>query len=230
MKISHTIRIKQCLLLAQASSCHLRSRAAILVDPERGVISEGVEHSPFPKGRFCGSTDINGQHVRFCLRDGIAAHCHITDSLDYDHAKTIRVGDDRTYIAEFDEAAAKLPAMIREWGAAFPPHPAGTRDDVGCHHAEMNALCNAAKAGLSTDGSWVYVTDEPCLMCAKHLHAAGVIQVMWALVVPLPGSRGRETPPAGAGAKYLAEQKVTMLRIEVQPESEPAYPPTEGPT
>lgn len=220
MQISHTLRIQQCLLLAKASGCHLRSRAAILVDPDHGIIAEGIEHPPLRQKHFCGSTDINGHHVRFCLRDGIAAHCRITESWDYDHAKTIIVGTDKTYIAEFGEAEAKLPAMIREWGTEFPPHPKGTRDDVGCHHAEMNALCSAALAGRPTEGSWLYVTDEPCLMCAKHLHQAGVIQVV------LPGKRPPFTRDnealTGPGGRYLAEHNVGVLLVEVQPAVEPA--------
>ncbi len=54
----------------------------------------------------------------------------------------------------------------------------GTRMEVGCHHAEQNVICNAAKHGVRTDGAWIIVTGEPCLMCAKMLHHAGVSKVV----------------------------------------------------
>lgn len=54
----------------------------------------------------------------------------------------------------------------------------GTRLEVGCHHAEMNVICNAAAAGVSTAGAWIIVQCEPCLMCAKLIHHAGVTKVI----------------------------------------------------
>jgi len=53
----------------------------------------------------------------------------------------------------------------------------GTRCEVGCHHAEANALMNASRRGISTYGTWCAVTRDPCLMCAKLLHHAGVMRV-----------------------------------------------------
>jgi dCMP deaminase len=56
--------------------------------------------------------------------------------------------------------------------------PSGQRIEVGCIHAEQNALCNAAAEGRSTIGLWAIVTGEPCLMCAKLLYQAGISQVV----------------------------------------------------
>lgn len=41
-------------------------------------------------------------------------------------------------------------------------------------HAEHNAVADAAKRGVSLDGSIAYVTHYPCLNCAKLLAASGV--------------------------------------------------------
>jgi len=30
----------------------------------------------------------------------------------------------------------------------------GTRMEIGCHHAEMNVICNAAASGVATRGAW----------------------------------------------------------------------------
>ncbi len=54
----------------------------------------------------------------------------------------------------------------------------GTRMEVGCHHAEMNVVCNSAASGVRTQGAWLIVTGEPCVMCAKLLHHAGVAKVI----------------------------------------------------
>jgi dCMP deaminase len=61
-------------------------------------------------------------------------------------------------------------------------------EDAGClivdnhcvrtNHAEMNALAQAAKHGVSLDGSTAYVTNLPCTTCAKALIAAGVVRVV----------------------------------------------------
>ena len=45
----------------------------------------------------------------------------------------------------------------------------GTRMEVGCHHAEMNVICNCAASGVPTKGAWLVVTGEPCILCAKLL-------------------------------------------------------------
>ena len=57
--------------------------------------------------------------------------------------------------------------------------PSGSSCEVGCHHAEMNALLNALRLGHSTLGASIIVTCEPCLMCAKMLHHAGIGRVLY---------------------------------------------------
>ncbi|MCB9567357.1 MAG: cytidine deaminase [Myxococcales bacterium] len=54
----------------------------------------------------------------------------------------------------------------------------GTRMEIGCHHAEMNVICNAAASGVATRGAWIIVTGEPCILCAKLIHHAGIARVI----------------------------------------------------
>ncbi len=54
----------------------------------------------------------------------------------------------------------------------------GTRMEIGCHHAEMNVVCNAAASGVATRGAMLIVTGEPCMMCAKMIHHAGIGKVI----------------------------------------------------
>ena len=46
-------------------------------------------------------------------------------------------------------------------------------------HAEMNALLNAMKKGVSVQGSTAYVTHRPCPECTKHLNQAGVAEIIY---------------------------------------------------
>lgn len=56
--------------------------------------------------------------------------------------------------------------------------PSGTRMEIGCHHAEMNVICNCAASGVPTQGAWLFVTGEPCILCAKLIHHAGIACVI----------------------------------------------------
>ncbi|MBM4059941.1 MAG: cytidine deaminase [Planctomycetes bacterium] len=56
--------------------------------------------------------------------------------------------------------------------------PSGERMEIGCHHAEMNVICNAAANGVPTRGAWLIVTGEPCVLCAKMIHHAGIARVL----------------------------------------------------
>jgi len=46
-------------------------------------------------------------------------------------------------------------------------------------HAEMNALAQAAKRGVSTKGATLYCTHKPCIHCSKVLINAGIIAIYY---------------------------------------------------
>lgn len=46
-------------------------------------------------------------------------------------------------------------------------------------HAEQNCLLQAAKIGVSCDGAEIYVTCQPCNMCAKMIINAGIRRVVY---------------------------------------------------
>ncbi len=41
-------------------------------------------------------------------------------------------------------------------------------------HAEQNAIAQAARFGVSTNGATIYCTMEPCINCAKLIVASGI--------------------------------------------------------
>ncbi len=57
-------------------------------------------------------------------------------------------------------------------------------------HAEMSAITDAARLGLSTKDTILYSTTFPCHICAKHIVAAGIERVVF--LEPYPKSYAKE--------------------------------------
>ena len=47
-------------------------------------------------------------------------------------------------------------------------------------HAEANAISKVAKSGNSSQGATLYITDSPCMECAKLIIQAGIKRVVYA--------------------------------------------------
>jgi dCMP deaminase len=56
----------------------------------------------------------------------------------------------------------------------------GTMQEI-CYaiHAEQNAIIQAAKLGISIDGSTLYCTHQPCSVCAKMIVNSGIKRVVF---------------------------------------------------
>jgi dCMP deaminase len=59
--------------------------------------------------------------------------------------------------------------------------PSGERHEL-CRglHAEQNAIIQAAKHGTNIDGSTLYCTTHPCIICCKMIINAGIVRVVYA--------------------------------------------------
>ena len=57
--------------------------------------------------------------------------------------------------------------------------PSGERHEL-CRglHAEQNVILQAALHGISTKGSILYITNQPCIICAKMLINAGIGEII----------------------------------------------------
>jgi deoxycytidylate deaminase len=104
-----------------------------------------------------------------------------------------------------ETARAKAEAYAADLVEKHPPIESGTRMERGCHHAEMNVVCNAAAGGVQTAGAWLIVLAEPCMMCAKLIHHAGITKV----IVVDGGYLGGK-----AGVEYLRENGVKVQEVE----------------
>lgn len=78
----------------------------------------------------------------------------------------------------------------REYKAKYPSYEdfVASRDFYDLHgkwsvtnelHAEQNAILFAAKNGIATAGSSLYVTFSPCVHCAKVIVSAGIKKVFY---------------------------------------------------
>lgn len=57
-------------------------------------------------------------------------------------------------------------------------------------HAEMNAICDAARNGVSIRDSSLYTTTFPCHNCTKHIISCGIKEVIF--LEPYPKSKAQE--------------------------------------
>lgn len=78
----------------------------------------------------------------------------------------------------------------------------GTRAEL-CYaiHAEQNAIIQAAKVGVSTEGATIYITLQPCVICAKMLVNAGITRLVHRGEYPDPLS---QSILAEAGIEIMA--------------------------
>lgn len=176
MKDKHLrIRIEQCLSLSRASNCPRRKFGALLLDPDRNVIlMDGYNGGPRGGGDLCGGG--------FCLRDGVSEEDVFVEKCEdeaYKYRVVLRLqdGGKQVVIPSVIGKPEKAFQAAKEYVDSHPPIKSGTQVEVGCHHAEMNVICNAAASRVKTLGAWLIVTGEPCLMCAKLIHHAGIIRV-----------------------------------------------------
>jgi len=54
-----------------------------------------------------------------------------------------------------------------------------------CSHGEENAITQSAYHGISLEGSTIYTTFSPCLMCTKMIINAGIVEVVFNHEYPL---------------------------------------------
>ncbi|MBS3151651.1 AAA family ATPase [Candidatus Woesearchaeota archaeon] len=76
-----------------------------------------------------------------------------------------------TGILHCDEVGHQMKTMVHEDGTK-------TQHCVRTTHAEQNAICQAAKLGVSIDGATVYCKMTPCSTCAKLIINSGIKRVV----------------------------------------------------
>jgi len=94
----------------------------------------------------------------------------------------VLVRDKRIVATGYNGAPANLPHCL-DIGCLRQEQsiPSGQRHEL-CRgiHAEQNAIIQAALHGVSTKDCSIYVTHQPCILCAKMLINAGIVRVIYA--------------------------------------------------
>ena len=84
-------------------------------------------------------------------------------------------------------------------------------------HAEANAITKLARSNNNSDGSTLYITDSPCIECAKLIIQAGIKRVVFAQKYRLVD-----------GLELLQRANIELLHINPdEPDAEAAVYPNE---
>lgn len=86
--------------------------------------------------------------------------------------------------------------------------PSGERMEISrAVHAEQNAIIQAAKLGINIEGADMYVTNQPCFICAKMIINAGIKRVIV-----------NEGYPDKFAEEILKEAKVELIMLNKKKE------------
>jgi cytidine deaminase len=141
---------------------------------------EEPDHRDIKKGY-----DPNERHKRHLLRDLIER----LRKRGYLSAKLRRFGTDAQIV---DELIAKRKGPETS-GPLVGSEIMDLTEYGRVVHAEMLAICDAARLGKSVKGATLYCTTFPCHNCTKHLLASGIKRVVY--MEPYPKSRAKDLHP-----------------------------------
>lgn len=85
--------------------------------------------------------------------------------------------------------------------------PSGKNHEI-CRglHAEQNAILQAARYGINIEGASIYITTQPCSVCAKMLINAGIKEIVY-----------KEPYPDPLSQELLDEADITVRRFQPAP-------------
>lgn len=100
------------------------------------------------------------------------------------HVGALFVKNKRILTTGYNGAPSGLP-HCDESGCAREGVASGTRHEL-CRavHAEQNAIIQAALHGVSIEGSTLYCTHQPCILCAKMMINARIRKVVYSNSYP----------------------------------------------
>jgi len=143
---------------------------------------KSAEHkkSPFDKWdyRYMKMAELVGQWSN-CIRDER-------------HVGSVAVFDKRVICTAYNGAPVGVKSC-RERGSCLRLELGiqSAKSPEICYsvHSEQALVCNAAKQGLSLNGSTVYCTHQPCVICFKLLINSGVKRIIYKAEYPDEMSR-----------------------------------------
>lgn len=171
----------------------LKVGAAVVTD-EYAVLSLGANSHPVPSGT--PAYDASMLDIHELVLDTLN---RLSREALSDVAMTRLEEDGRRYVAELLGGVLRR-ARVRDL-TEFQPTV----------HAEMNALLDALRRGVSLERATMYVTAYPCHNCAKHLLAIG-LPVRY--IEPYPKSRAQAMFGDTVTASFLPFTGIAPRRYE----------------
>lgn len=175
---------------ALRSACLSRQVGAALLDAQGNLIATGTNDVPRAGGGLYGAefapTSAGTQTPAMPL-DGRCAY----DSQSEKYCRNTR--EQNKIIDDLIDRIPELKQAANDGVRAATLRTDLRQSRIGsllefsrAVHAEMEALMAACRQGISTLGSRMFVTTEPCHPCTRHLLSAGVDEVQY--IEPYPKS------------------------------------------
>jgi len=160
-----------------------RQVGAAVFTPTHEVISVGCNEVPKPLGGTYWTDDDGDARD---LKKGFDSNERIKRSLLVDFTKRLKENGYLKAEIKETEVARFIVTETSRGGKLRNAQLMDLLEFGRMIHAEMSAICDAARGGHSIRGSTLYCTTFPCHMCAKHIIAAGIKRVVY--IEPFPKS------------------------------------------
>ena len=149
-----TYFMSQCDLIAQRGTCD-RKRVGSVLTKDNRIISTGY-NSSLPGQPHCDDPEIFYQ----CVRCGKKS---IVSSYNASLGKTV-----------CSDSLCRGETVKKQGGHDMKDHHC-----VTTVHSEINTIAQAARMGISTEGSVLYCNVRPCWQCFKAIVSAGVKEIVY---------------------------------------------------
>lgn len=169
MHHAHSARVR--------SACMSRQVGAALLDEDGTVVATGMNEVPRAGGGVYGESfeTAHPPEDQRCVFS--RKYCSSNREQNLIINELIAQIDELKDVADKDALAARIRST----------RLGGLIEFSRAVHAEMDAVVSAARQGVSTIGTRLFVTTFPCHYCARHIVSAGVYQVQY--IEPYPKSR-----------------------------------------
>jgi deoxycytidylate deaminase len=185
-----------------AKSASLRSSdlsrqvGAALFTPDGELITQGCNEVPKAfGGTYWDSEEPDFRDVRIGHDPNDILKKEILRDLLHRLSKSGLLSSTAEKLGTLDEMIGKLihkrkPGTDEKDGALAKAAIMDVTEYGRVVHAEMCAICDAARLGKSIKGSILFCTTFPCHNCTKHILAAGVVRVVY--MEPYPKSKAKD--------------------------------------
>jgi cytidine deaminase len=174
---------------ASLRSCDLsRQVGAAIVDSRGFVISTGCNEVPYPGGGIFSEGGGDPIDNRDWVSGGDPNQAEISSAVTNFISILRHIGLlNNSQTDKIEDEALAYELLKGQWKEDFSESRIRNLIEFGrIVHAEMHAICEAARVGRPIEGAILYCTTFPCHMCARHIIAAGIREVVY--IEPYPKS------------------------------------------